>query len=410
MAVKSVGSRPRAKRASPVQRLLRQQEALASFGSAVFRERSLQKILTDAAEICARGLGVRYCKVLRYRRPSRDLIVQAGAGWHENVIGKSIARVDETSPAGKAYKSQRPIITPDVTAAHGVDLPAIYPDHGIISSVNVVILGTGEEPYGVLEADSDEPRDFDRYDVNFLTGFANVVAEAIALGGTLDQLQASIAERDVLSRELQHRVRNNLQLVWQLLNTQARSIHDAKAKRVITDIAGRVIALGHVYDHLLGRGMSRAIDCGEYLRSLCGRIGKIRQPISGHIQLECHADACEADLDRATTIGLIVNELITNCYEHAFPDGRGHIRVSLQYPLSAGRAMLTVADDGVGAAQLHDPENPRQGIGLVRRLVAQIKGRLDMRIENGTTWAIEIPMTEEGQDAMAGADVSASLT
>jgi two-component sensor histidine kinase len=318
------------------------------------------------------------------------LIVEAGFGWREDVIGKSIARVDDSSPAGRAYRTRKPVITPDVSKAHGASLPAIYPDHGIISCVNVLICGSGDEPYGLLEADSDEPRKFDRYDINFLTGFANILAGAVTTNRTLEKLLSTIAERDVLSRELQHRVRNNLQVVWQLLHTQAASIQDAVAKRGIIDVAGRVIALGEVYDHLVGREMSRATDCGEYLKSLCTRIREVRHDINSHVELVCQADALSLDIDRTTTVGLIVNELITNSYDHAFPAGKGQIRVILRHPPAAKNATLIVADNGVGGL-LDNPnrENPRLGVGLVRRLAGQIGGRLHVDAEHGTRWEIE---------------------
>jgi two-component sensor histidine kinase/putative methionine-R-sulfoxide reductase with GAF domain len=381
---------PRRERISRLKKVLRQQEALAKFGGRALQEEDLTKILTDAAELCATGLGVRYGKVLRYRAPSGDLIVEAGFGWRENVIGKSIARADDSSPAGKAYRTRKPIITPDVSKTHGASLPSIYPDHGVISCVNVLICDSGDEPYGVLEADSDKPRKFDRYDIHFLTGFANILADAVTTTRTLEKLRSTIAERDILSRELQHRVRNNLQLVWQLLNTQAATIQDATAKRGIIDVAGRVIALGQVYDHLVGREMSHAADCGEYLKSLCTRIREVRHAVNSHVELVCQADALSLDIDRTTTVGLIVNELITNSYDHAFPGGKGRIRVILRHPPAAKNATLIVADNGVGAI-LGQPnrENPRLGVGLVRRLAGQIGGRLNFEVKQGTRWEIE---------------------
>lgn len=88
-----------------VPRLLRQQAALASFGSFAFREPVLSKILAEAARVCAEGLGVPFCKICRYREAENDLLIDAGFGWHAGVIGLVVSQADETSPQGRAYVS-----------------------------------------------------------------------------------------------------------------------------------------------------------------------------------------------------------------------------------------------------------------------------------------------------------------
>jgi two-component sensor histidine kinase len=234
-----------------VQKLLRQQEALARFGKFAFREESLPDILTEAARACAHGLDVRYCKVLKHRVPENDLLVEAGVGWQTDVVGRSISQADASSPGGRAFVTREPMITEDLREAHDFALPPLYADHAIVSTVNVIIRSTGEEPYGVLEVDSEKLRHFDKHDVDFLQGFANVLAEAVATRGRLNELRSAIAERDLLSRELQHRVRNNLQVVLQLLHKQSRQATDESAKRGFDYVAQRVMTLAQVHDHLL---------------------------------------------------------------------------------------------------------------------------------------------------------------
>ena len=175
-------------------------------------------------------------------------------------------------------------------------LPAFYAEHGIVSTVDVVIKKEGQ-PYGVLEIDSPVQHDYDQHDIDFLTGFANVLAEAVAtskrnaaLQNALDRMQDMVADRDrlleaksallreekrlldeknILGQELQHRVRNNLQLVYGMLHKQIEITTDAVGKDGIGAIARRVMTLAQVYDHLLGTGLSRTIDFGRYLSSLC---------------------------------------------------------------------------------------------------------------------------------------------
>ncbi len=86
-----------------VERLLRQQAALAKFGSFAFKEPDRLTILTEAARICAASLGVPFCKICRYRPAENDLLIEAGCGWNAGVIGRVVSRCDETSPQGRAY-------------------------------------------------------------------------------------------------------------------------------------------------------------------------------------------------------------------------------------------------------------------------------------------------------------------
>jgi GAF domain-containing protein len=175
-----------------VERLLRQQAALAAFGAFAFRERDLAGVLAEASRICAEGLGAPFCKVCRYRPAEGDLLVEAGFGWNQGVVGGVVSRADATSPQGRAYATGAPVIVRDLRAPGDYRPPPFYAEHGIVSTVDVLIRRHGgSAPWGVLEIDSPAPpRDYDRHDVDFLTGFANVFAEAVATAERAEALAA----------------------------------------------------------------------------------------------------------------------------------------------------------------------------------------------------------------------------
>ena len=162
-----------------IARLRRQQAALAAFGSFAFKETDLFAILNEAARICAQSLGVPFCKICRYRREENDLLIEAGCGWHPGVIGQVVSQADETSPQGRAFITRQPVIIHDLQHSNNLVLPEFYPHHGIVSTVDVIIAAQDGTPYGVLEIDSPTLHQYDEYDINFLTGFANVLAEAV---------------------------------------------------------------------------------------------------------------------------------------------------------------------------------------------------------------------------------------
>ena len=428
----TVSSSAVAELAKQNKQLRRQQAELASFGKFALRERNLGKVLTEAARVCAEGLAVPFCKVCRYRSEENDLLVEAGVGWNQGIIGRVVSRADESSPQGRAFITGEPVICSDLNEAATFVLPSFYAAHGIISTVDVVIQSDGK-PYGVLEIGSPVRHDYDNHDIDFLTGFANVLAEAVdtskrnaTLQGAVDQMHGMVADRDrllaaknallqeknrllddksVLARELQHRVRNNLQLVYGLLSKQAQATKDAAAIDGINAIARRVLTLAQVYDHVLGTGLSRTIDFGKYLSSLCESFEALQNDGYPMVELLCHCSPVALELDTVTALGLVISELIANSYAHAFPDGTGSISVSLSSGRPGDDATIFFADDGVGFAEKGDSK--RNGLRLMRRLMEQVGGSVALRSDSGTEWThgtewtlkFPVPAIPSGQDA-----------
>jgi two-component sensor histidine kinase len=375
--------------------LRRQQAAIAGFGSFALRQTDLLTILTEAARVCAEGLSVPFCKVCRYRTEENDLLIEAGFGWHEGVVGHVVSRADESSPQGRAFVTGEPSICNDLRKDNHFKLPPFYGEHGIVSTIDVIIKGDGQ-PYGILEIDNNEQHDYDEHDINFLTGFANVLAEAVATSARLSVLRITIEEKDrlldqkkVLAEELQHRVRNNMQLVYGMLSKQLDDTEDAAGKRGIRSIARRVSTLAQVYDNLLGTEMGRTTDFGNYARSLCLNIAEIQ---AMNIILACNCEPLMLDLDTVTALGIVLAELVTNAYDHAFPDGNGKIAVSVRAPGKddGDIATITVSDTGTGFVPKF--ESKRHGLGLVQRLVQQIRGTVGVEAGQGTTWDIKFPV------------------
>ena len=390
--------------AAQVRKLLDQQAAVARFGSFALRESDLLKILTEAARVCAECLGVPFSKVCRYRAEHNDLLIEAGHGWHAGVIGNVVSRADETSPQGRAFITGKPSICNDLRDDNDFELPAFYAEHGIVSTIDVIVKGSDDQPYGVLEIDNDHQHDYDQHDIDFLTGFANVLAEAVAtsartgiLQSTIERMRILVEEKDrlldqkkVLAEELQHRVRNNLQLVYGMLTKQLDDTPDPAGQRGIKAISRRVSTLAQVYDHLLGSEMTRTTDFGGYVKSLCLNLAEIQAAPNGSVALLCDSDAIVLDLDVVTALGIVVAEVVTNSYDHAFPDGgTGSIAVTVRH--AGGEfAIMTIRDDGAGF--LPKPESKRHGLGLVRRLVEQVRGSAVVDSRRGTVWTIKIPV------------------
>jgi len=382
-----------------IKKLLRQQAALAGFGSFAFREADIAKVLTEAARVCAESLGTTFCKVCRYRHDENDLLVEAGVGWNAGIVGNVVSRADESSPQGRAFITGQPSINLDLRKDNNFALPALYAEHGIVSTVDVIIKGNGQ-PYGVLEVDSNEQHDYDQHDIEFLTGFANVLAEAVgtakrtaALLDTIDKMKTLVVEKDALAEELQHRVRNNLQLIYGLLIKQLDYTEGGGSVEGFRSVARRVMILARVYDHLLGTGMSRRVDFAEYLKSLCASVHDFQgSATNSNVTISCNTEPLTLDLDIVTVLGIVGTELISNSFRHAFPKGSGHISVRLRRSAD-DTATLSVADDGQGFES--NGNDRRHGVTLVTRLMTHIKGSAEVFSADGTSWSLTFPCSSE---------------
>jgi two-component sensor histidine kinase len=335
-------------------------------------------------------LKIPFSKICKYRALENDLLVVAGHGWQQRVVGHAISVADHTSPQGLAFETGEPQICPNIAEANAYTLPIFYKDHGVVSAVDVLVAAEEGLPFGVLEVDSQASNAFDEHDIDFLTGFANVLAEAVATSARAETLRQNIAqmeilidEKETLSQELKHRVRNSLHLVYGLLVTELDAEHDKASIIAFRSIALRVMGLADVFDHLLGLGMNRVINFGEYVSALCLHLPELyNEPL---IHLGCTAETIRLELDTATALGIIITELVNNAFLHASPAGIGEVSVVLG--IKAGRILLSVSDDGIGFLEA---ETKRHGLGLVRRLVAQVDGTLGLNSDHGTAWTIEL--------------------
>ena len=211
-----------------------------------------------------------------------------------------------------------------------------------------------------------------------------------------EALKASLAEKTVLLREVHHRVKNNLQIVSSLLHvTPTNPATDGAVRGVLSSVEQRVQAMALVHEHLYQKEDLAVIDVGLYLRDLVDHLFQGMPVSEGAIESVVDIESTPIPVDLAFPCGLIVNELVSNAMAHAFPGGAsGHIRVTMG--LEEERLFrLTVADDGVGLpTDLGASRSDTFGLELVRTLVDQIDGVLDVESGGGTEFVVTFPIRE----------------
>lgn len=208
-------------------------------------------------------------------------------------------------------------------------------------------------------------------------------------------LDKALADKDLLLREIHHRVKNNLQIVSSLLSLQGRSLNDESALQAINAGKSRVRSMALIHQSLYQRENLTGVNVQEYLKKLSSELFHSFNIEEKRIDLDLQVDPIELDVDTLVPLGLVVNELITNALKYAFPDDRsGKLKVSMRK--SEDVLKLEVIDDGVG----FDPEKIRDdsfGQKLVGSLVKQLKGALTIETGNGTRVILEVHKFSAGK-------------
>ncbi len=230
---------------------------------------------------------------------------------------------------------------------------------------------------------------FTRLDeVNQLTEAFNNMARRLDL--SFSNLHEKVKEREILLQEIHHRVKNNMQVIASLLKLQANSLEDGQVKDVLKESQSRVYAMSAVHEILHGSENLSEIELKSYVSIIATSIFQTYSVNPNRVKLKYNISKAPININQASPIGLIVNELISNSLKYAFPNERkGEITVGLKK--LDQEFELIFKDDGVGMPNDFDWKKANTlGIKLVRALAEnQLDGSIDMESENGTTFIIK---------------------
>lgn len=226
----------------------------------------------------------------------------------------------------------------------------------------------------------------DRRPVRLLGTILDITARQLAE----ERLRASLQEKEMLLREVHHRVKNNMQAITAILQLEAAQVPDEKAREGFAAVGQRIQAMARLHEQLYGAEDLRRIDLGSYVAELGQGLNALHggQPDGQPVRIDVAAEALVCDLDTAMPLGLIANELVTNSLKHAFPDGRpGTVRIRLFR--EGGDVVFEVSDDGVGSAT----GERAKGLGkrLVEALAQQVQAQLDIDRTGGYRSRFRMP-------------------
>jgi PAS domain S-box-containing protein len=209
------------------------------------------------------------------------------------------------------------------------------------------------------------------------------------------KIRTSLEEKEVLLKEVHHRVKNNLQVISSLLHLQSQHTQDLASVQMFRESQDRVRSMALVHERLYRSRDLAQVDFKGYIESLATHLFSSHQVDTERIKLAVDVHGVKLAIDAAIPCGLLLNELISNCLKHAFPGtNQGRIRIELQ-PVNGGEILLSVGDDGVGLPPDIGPLLGQTfGMQLIADLVDQLHGSVQVDRDAGTTVRIVFPTGE----------------
>lgn len=283
---------------------------------------------------------------------------------------------------------------------------------GVRAKVVVPIIQQ-ETLWGLLIAHQcEQPRQWQSWEIALLEQLATQLAIAIQQSEIYEQLQielqrskkaeetikASLNEKELLLKEVHHRVKNNLQVISSLFSLQSQYIEDPQILSILSDSQNRIGSMALIHEKLYHSSNLAKIDFADYIQNLVSNLFASYNISPNLIRLKLHISNISLNLDRAIPCGLLINELVTNSLKHAFPKQQAG-EISIDFSVNPkGKVCLIVKDTGVGLPEGLDLQMINSlGLRLVRALTRQLKGKLEVFNSNGTVFQIIFPQASAGK-------------
>jgi len=328
----------------------------------------------------------------------RLVVVDSGSGPAGGNAGDK--RLFESGNAGCEELLERALSTGEAFYANALPEIALELPGGPVAVRRFLAVPVTLEGRAVGQLALANPgRDYIERDLRLVKYLAKFYAMALQHKRSQERLYATLREKEVLLREIHHRVKNNLQVISSLLNLQAASLSDPQALEMLKESQNRVRSMALVHDQLhRSRDLSR-IGFREYVTNLCASLFSSYGVDSARIALRVDVEDIALPIDAAIPCGLIVHELVSNSLKHAFPgERRGEIFIRLKSQPPRG-TVLTVADNGIGLPESVDVATANSlGLRLVRILAGQIEAPVRQRSGGGTAFEIELPERSGEED------------
>ncbi|MBI5459018.1 PAS domain S-box protein [Methanobacterium sp.] len=239
---------------------------------------------------------------------------------------------------------------------------------------------------------------------NIMTGNAGNITGVLAVSRDItkrvemeEEIQQSLHEKEMLLKEIHHRVKNNLMIISSLLNLQSRYIKDKEALGIFKESQSRANSMALIHERLYRSTDLKRINFGDYIRTLSKDLFHTYADGSGRINLDIDVEDVMMDINTSIPLGLILNELVSNALKHGFPDGMSG-DITVDFKLIGDQYQLKIGDTGIAFPEDIDYRNTESlGLQLVNNLTRQIDGQIELDTSNGTEFCIKFKETKYGK-------------
>jgi PAS domain S-box-containing protein len=309
-----------------------------------------------------------------------DLVIFKDTGGRHLIANKAMEKFTGLSQKELIGKTSADLLPPDLLEACNKS------DEEVLKSLKPFHT---EEHYTGTDG---EKRYFDTIKAPIFLDSPDTIAGIVAVSREITdqkkiekQIRSSLMEKEVLLKEIHHRVKNNLQIVASMLELQSGYIKDKKAKTLFEESQKRVESMSLIHEKLYRSKDLARIDFKEYVDDLVGNLLTLNTGKSERIEMKVDIEGIMLDVNNSIPCGLIINELVSNALRHAFPNGRGgEITVSMRRD-AEGMIALEVGDNGIGFPEGVDFRNTKSlGMQLVISLVDQLDGMIELERTKGT--------------------------
>lgn len=368
--------------------MVKRQRILADFGEFALGSDDLDEVLAEACRLVGEALGTDLAKILEIREEEGELLVRAGVGWKEGVVGRVRLSMTEHSSESFSIEEGEPVCTPDIGREGRFKLPDFMREAGVVGMVNVPIFLPGRKPYGLLQVDSREAWMPDEQTTEFLRTYAVVLGPVIDRLNKVHALQQAAERNETLLRELQHRIKNNIGAIRGLVRMRESKARSDEVREELGVVGERIEALRLVHEQVYAAKAEDRLPVRGYVTRLLEGLLNLHREAA--VQLEVDVDDVEISSDRAIPLGLILNEFTTNSLNHAF-DGSGDGLIAIEGRLTDGRLRVRIRDNGCGLPARTENARPGSGTGmaLIEGLARQIGSKPQWSSEGGTALSIE---------------------
>lgn len=351
---------------------------------------TIQEFLDYALEQAITLTDSRIGYIYHYDEDSREFILNT---WSKDVMAVCLVAnpstryaLEQTGIWGEAVRQRRPIVNNDFKAPDAMKkgLPAGHVELNKFMTVPVFV---HDRIVGVVGL-ANKATDYDQNDVLQVSLLMDVVWKGTERKKAEDRIKVLLEEKELLLREVHHRVKNNLHVIQSLIALQADSVRDAAAITALRDTESRVRSMTVLYEKLYASSSFSTISTTAYLPVLVDEILD-NFPASTSLDIEKHIDDFPLHIDKIQPLGILLNELLTNIMKYAFA-GRSEGRIEVSATLSENMATVVVADDGVGLPESIDfGRSSGFGLTLVRELANQLDGTIRLERGSGTRVILE---------------------